>query len=291
MILEVIFYISLTVFLLPVNRVVAIAVHMLYNYISIRRESAMYYRFSVDDNIRFLRELTEGGYASVFDHPYMKMYRDLHEKYGTKFHLNLFYTMDGFDLTMVTDRFKDEWSANSHWIRFAFHSYSDAPPFPYKDSEYDRVFDDCSRVHNEIRRFAGEECLSYFVTVHYCQASPEAIRALRDCGVRGLLGLFKDADCYGRHFDDFSMPYVYDEELGMYLFCNDIILNLYSANDVVDKLREDDGKQFTEVMIHEQYFYPDFFAHKPDFVNIMHATVRHLTNLGRVSVFLEDIVE
>lgn len=251
----------------------------------------MYYRFSVDDNIRFLQELTEGDHASVFDHPYLKMYKDIHEKYGTKIQLNLFYTMNGFDLTMVTDRYKDEWKANSDWLRFAFHSYSDAPPFPYRDSDYDEVYRDCQNVHNEIRRFAGEECLSYFITVHYCQASREAIRALRDCGIRGMVGLYKEADCYGRHFDGASMTCEYDSELGMHLFCNDIILNLYSLDGVRSLLPADDHKEFTEVMIHEPYYYSDFGAYMKDFPAIVEETVRYLTEKGRKPAWLEEIAE
>lgn len=251
----------------------------------------MYYRFSVDDNIRFLQELTEGDYESVFDHPYLKMYKDIHDKYDTKIQLNLFYTMNGFDLTMMTDKYKEEWKNNSHWLRFSFHSYSDAPPFPYKDSEYDEVYRDCQAVHREIRRFAGEECLSYFITVHYCQASSEAIRALRDCGIKGMVGLYKDADCYGRHFDGAEMTVVYDRKLEMYLFCNDIILNLYPLSMVEGILAADDHKEFTEVMIHEQYFYSDFCAYIKDFSKIVEVAVKYLTEKGRRSVFLEDIAE
>ena len=54
MILEVIFYISLTVFLLPVNRVVAIAVHMLYNYMSTSISSKK-------RSVGILRALGSGG--------------------------------------------------------------------------------------------------------------------------------------------------------------------------------------------------------------------------------------
>ena len=38
--------------------------------------------FTVDDNIRFLKEINEREYESIFEHPYLAMYRRLHEKYG-----------------------------------------------------------------------------------------------------------------------------------------------------------------------------------------------------------------
>ena len=49
--------------------------------------------FTVDDN--FLKELTEGNYNSIFDHPYLALYRRLHERYGLKVQLNLFYRTEG----------------------------------------------------------------------------------------------------------------------------------------------------------------------------------------------------
>jgi hypothetical protein len=44
-------------------------------------------------------------------------------------------------------------------------------------------------------------------------------------------------------------------------------------------------------MIHEQYYYPDFCAYIKDFSAIVEETVRYLTEKGRKSVFLEDLVE
>ena len=69
--------------------------------------------FTVDDNIRFLKELTERMPESIFDHPYLALYRTLHEEYGLKVQLNLFYEMKDFDLSMMTDRYRDEFSANA----------------------------------------------------------------------------------------------------------------------------------------------------------------------------------
>lgn len=51
--------------------------------------------FTVDDNIRVFKELTEVGGASVFDHPYLAAYRRLHEKHGLCVQLNLFLRVRG----------------------------------------------------------------------------------------------------------------------------------------------------------------------------------------------------
>ena len=73
--------------------------------------------FTVDDNIRFLKEINEREYESIFEHPYLAMYRRLHEKYGLKVQLNLFYEMEGFDLSRMTTRYKDEWKENADWLK------------------------------------------------------------------------------------------------------------------------------------------------------------------------------
>ena len=79
--------------------------------------------FTIDDNIRFLKELEQASYDSIFDHPYVAMLLRLHKKFGIKVQLNLFYSMAGFDLSQASDRYSDEWKENSDWIKFSFHSH------------------------------------------------------------------------------------------------------------------------------------------------------------------------
>ncbi len=251
----------------------------------------MYYRFSVDDNIWFLRDLTFGDYSSIFHHPYLKIYKDIHDKYNAKFQLNIYYETEGFDLSQMTDKYKNEWIENSHWLRLSFHARADAPECPYIDASYQTAFEDCRAVHDQIIRFAGAETLDLYTTIHYCQASEDAVRAFRDCGIRGLVGLFEPGrSCYELIFDDFSEPFKYDEKSGLYYFVNDMIVNLYSLDavpSILDKVKE---KEFVEVMIHEQYFYEYFHMFQPDFADKVEACVKYLTADGRRSVFLDDLV-
>ena len=94
------------------------------------------YRFSIDDNSFFLRDVAKKKYASLFDCFYLKMLRDLHAKYKTKFVLNVYYaTGDGFDLTKFPDRYKGEWKDNADWLRLAFHAHANDPDRPYQYAE------------------------------------------------------------------------------------------------------------------------------------------------------------
>ena len=109
--------------------------------------------FTVDDNIRFLKELSTARFSTIFEHPYLALYKRLHEKYGLKVQLNLFYEMDGFDLSMMTDRYRDEWLEISDWLKMSFHSRKENVK-PYQTSGFDEVRKDCGIVHDEIERFA-----------------------------------------------------------------------------------------------------------------------------------------
>ena len=76
--------------------------------------------FTVDDNVRFFKEITERDYASIFEHPYLAMYKRLHGKYGLSVQLNLFYEMPSFNLTEMTDKYAEEWRENSDWLKQSF---------------------------------------------------------------------------------------------------------------------------------------------------------------------------
>lgn len=251
----------------------------------------MYYRFSVDDNIWFLQDLSNNDYDSIFDNSYLKLYKRLHDTYDAKFQLNIYFETDGFDLTLMTDRYKDEWIRNSDWLRLSFHAKADRPDCPYMNASYDEAYNDCKKVHDEIIRFAGKETLDLYTTIHYCQASPDAIRGFRDAGLKGLVGLFEPGrSCYGLAFDSFNEPYKYDEKSNLYYFANDMIINLFPIKEIVPRLEKVKEKKFVEVMIHEQYFYNHFFMYQPDFKEKVEAAVKYLTDSNRKSVFLDDIL-
>ncbi len=252
----------------------------------------MYYRFSVDDNIWFLRDLTQSGAPSLFDNPYLAIYKDLHDKYGAKFQLNIYYETEGFDLSQMSDKYKAQWKENSDWLRLSFHARADAPPVPYENASYEQAFEDCSAVHREIIRFAGEECLEKYTTIHYCVASPQAIKAFYDSGIRGLVGLFNsDQDSYGLHFDSFDDPYFYKEDSDIYYFVNDMIVNMFPLSAVEGHLEAISKKKFVEVMIHEQYFYKDTQWYQSDFSQKIEACIRLLTEKGKKPVFLSELTE
>lgn len=272
------------------------------------------FRLSVDDNILFLKDIAKNQdkYNSLFDNPYLKMYKRAHDVSGVCVHLNLFYetgadtTAPGyFNLTMVPDKFKDEWAANSDWLHLSFHSRTNEPLWPYKNTTHSKLFNDCKLVHNEILRFAGEKSLAKTTTLHFGSTNVTGVRALRTLGYQ-TLGAYFEFDNEGNTL----VSYHYPKDLVSYLgerdfwrdteedltYCRiDRVLNLaktVEANlDIVKQVAANPTRgQFIEMMIHEQYFYEDYYAYIPAFGDIIHDVCKWLKDQGYTSTFMQDVV-
>ena len=246
--------------------------------------------FTVDDNIRFLKEITEKCYQSIFDHPYLSMYRRLHEKFGLKVQLNLFYRMGGFDLSQMSNQYYAEWKENSDWLKLSFHSdYENVSP--YEASEYDEVYEDCKRTNDEIKRFASSAALASTTTIHYCLLTDAGLNAIEDNGVSGLLGLFgtdkEPRTSYG--IGDAESKRIRNGEivkLGNISFASiDIVLNQFSTDEIIEKLENLKHRSGIRVMIHEQYFYEDYKRYQPDFEQKLRETFAFLVDHGYQSEF------
>ena len=264
------------------------------------------YRISVDDNIRFLEDIAaHPEYTSLFDNPFLKMFREFHEKYGTKIHFNLFFERGNFNLTMVPDRFRDEWAQNADWIHLSFHSKAEFPNWPYRDASPEEVAADCRQVHDEILRFAGPEVLSETTTLHFAAATPDGVRALRDCGVKILLGDFS-FNTEGKRWlhyyctdDQFDLVrekcFVKDSDTDMIFCCCDIVLDCFTPETVGPELDRMAAlwpdRDFVDLLIHEQYFYPDYHNHRPFYRELVETGINWCRNAGYEPVLVADIVD
>jgi len=253
------------------------------------------FTFTVDDNIRIFKEIEERRPKSIFDHPYLAMYKKLHEKYNLKVQLNLFYECDGFTLSDFTDSYIDEWRSASDWLRLSFHSRLENVK-PYEFSGYEEVYNDSRKVNEEIVRFASEDSLAKTTTVHYCLTTLEGLRALRDNKILGLLGL------YGKNQNP-SVSYCRSEAEtnkivlgenvksdGIVFAGIDIVLNCHKKEDILSMLNTLYGRELIKVMIHEQYFYSDYPAFQADFEDKISAAFSALTENGYTSAFFEEVI-
>jgi hypothetical protein len=250
--------------------------------------------FTVDDNIRFFREIAKLRPKSLFEHPYLAMYKRLNERFGLKVQLNLFFEDGkGFCLSDMPDAYRAEWAENSDWLKLSFHARKESD-CTYEFSDYETAAEDCERVQSEILRFAAPENLATTTTIHYCYASKEARRALRDQGVRGLLGL------YGGTRVSYENPPEACELLrkgecavadGFLHAGIDIVLNQFSAEDILLRLARITERSLVKVMIHEQYFYPDYPRYQADFEEKLSSTFAFLCENGFASAFFEESIK
>ena len=246
----------------------------------------------MDDNIRFLKELTENNYNSIFEHPYLAMYNRLHEEFGLKVQLNLFYRMEGFDLSRMSSAYQSEWEENAEWLKFSFHSDVENVK-PYEVSGYEEVYHDCKKVNDEIVRFASSHTLAKTTTVHYCLATKDGLKALADNNVIGLLGLFEENQTsYGICEDEAKKL-----RAGKIVKLNtisygaiDIVLNKFSKEDNLIKLQNLMNHNNIKVMIHEQYFYADYGRYQPDFEEKLREVFEFLSKQGYESKFFEELI-
>jgi len=265
------------------------------------RDSFRRYRFSLDDDVWFLRDIARSGYASVFENPYMALWKRLHDTYGTKVNCNIYYQCEDFNLSMMPDRYKGEWRDNAHWFRMTFHALQNEPRDPYISAGYEQVAHDFDLITNEIIRFAGEEVTNTFTTIHWGEATVEGCRAVRDRGIKGLCGYFvirdgKPAVSYYldlEHTEYLSRhDYWKDPAEDLIFIRHDIVVNCVKLADIVPHLEavaaNPHQQEVMELMIHEQYFYPDYVAHMPDYAERCETAIRWVTEHDYQPVFYSE---
>lgn len=241
------------------------------------------------------------------------MYKKAHDLYGACVNINLFYETDAmknfnekgkyFNLSMMTDKFKSEWEENSDWLRFSFHARSEFPDKPYQFTSGARIREDALRINEEIIRFAGERAVSSTTTVHWGEATEEGVCALRKIGYTALAGYFT---C--RSDGTPSVSYFYSKEIVDHVGARDFWVNedigvLHSSIDLVlntikyEQLTERLGSikacphraGFLDLMIHEQYFYPEYKYHIPQFADLVTDAAKWAAENGYEGTFFESL--
>jgi len=262
------------------------------------------YRLSLDDNIWFLKDINSNSdkYKSLFENPYLGFLKHVHDTFGTKIHLNLFYQTDGFNLSQMTDKYKGEWKDNAGWLRLSFHALQEFPDRPYLTAGYEQVKHDCILVKDQIRRFAGEELMGPVTTLHWGAANAEGCRALKDQGYQALAGYFsaEGPDTVSYYLNDEKRLHVNnrfvwrDNKEGLILSRMALVVNTVKLEEIVpylDKLRSSGHKPpYADLMIHEQYFYPSYFNYQSDFRDKVVTAVKWAVDNGYKPAFLSECV-
>ncbi|MEM2792039.1 MAG: hypothetical protein QW099_03230 [Candidatus Bathyarchaeia archaeon] len=278
------------------------------------KNSVKRYRVSVDDNIIFLKDLALNAqkYRSIFDNEFLSFWKDVHDRYGAKIHFNIFYQTEGFDLSKMPSKYKSDWLENRDWLRLTFHALQEKPDLPYKNATYGEMKHDYLLVTKEIERFAGRELLSSFTTIHWGEAPLEACIALRNCGIKGLVGYFTwnytgpspyeriitDKPCVSYYLDNEVVKYLsrrdywMDLKAGITFIRHDIVINTLELDQITQHLNmvaEDPHQsEVMELMIHEQQFYRSRPEYQPDYEEKVIEAVKWVANKGYKPVFYDE---
>jgi len=304
-----------------------------------------YFTYFIDDNIRFLENLTKNRPASIFDDPFLKAHKEIHDKYGLKVQFNLFYQNfpRTFDLSMMTDAYKDEFLANKDWIKFGFHARHELPDYPYINSTYEEVWDDYTAIEKEIERFAGREMITKSLVTHWVVMTKEGVQALVDKGAKmmtvttgdkltdpefrsvfstdhnytleanktknvsragvcrrdsnGVSGM--PSLCNHNHLENkladeyFGKIKMYqDPETGMYFnrFAG-ITMNAVKLSEFPERFENLCKQEYVGILMHEQYFYEDYFAYEPDFAKKVEWATKTLLEKGYKHLSMEELIE
>ena len=266
------------------------------------RHSMPRYRFSIDDNSFFLRDIVQKGYRSLFDCWYLKMLKDLHAKYGVKFTVNIYYTTgDDFRLPQFSDRYKGQWRDNSGWLKLAFHAYANEPDRPYQDTPPEKLIADLDLVAAEIHRFAGPEAYAPPTVIHWGMTRQSALKPLAGRGVRVLSGFFAtrpgvydvnyrfndEISEYLSHHDawmDFESGIVFSR---VDIVCNNVPLDRIAAT-LEPQIKDPNTAEIMDLFTHEQYFWPFYRNYIPDHPKRLDATLRWVADHGFQPVFFHE---
>ena len=266
------------------------------------RYSRPRYRFSIDDNSFWLRDIASQGYASLFDCFYLEILRRLNREYGAKFTVNIYYeTDDGFRITDFPDRYRGEFQESAEWLALAFHARANLPDRPYQYAAAETLMGDLAMVEEQIVRFAGEQTLAPPTVIHWGMVQPAAFPALYDHGVRVLSG-FATPTGHGYDvnywLDDARSEYLWHHEAlkdfasGLVFSRVDIVCNNTPVEQVAATLQPlYDNPEQAEVMdlfTHEQYFWPFYQNYVPDHAERLDATIRWVTERGYQPVFFHE---
>lgn len=266
------------------------------------KDSRPRYRFSIDDNSFFLRDIAYKKYASLFDCFYLAGLRDLNKKYGARFVLNIYYTTgDGFDLTQFPDKYKGEWRENAHWLKLAFHAYANLPDRPYQYASAQKLGADLDLVAEQIRRFAGEETYSPPTVIHWGMVQPAVLPVLVQRGVRVLSGMWRWTS------GGYDVNYMLDDERSEWLSRNealkdfdtgivfsniDLICNSTPLDSIVPTLepiaKDPNRAEIMDLFTHEQYFWPFYQNYLPDHFQRLDTAIRWVSEHGYIPVFFHE---
>ncbi len=163
---------------------------------------------SVDDCL-FWKDLiaSQDAYTSAFEQPNLAFYKRMHDQYGICITLNCFCTSGDYSISNVPSKFAEEFQANAHWLRFAFHA--EAASVRYGAAYMEDPAASAAASYNAfvaaMKTMTGTyDCIDRITRLGYYVGDEDVCLALRDCdcGIVGLLAADDERISYYLSADD-----------------------------------------------------------------------------------------
>lgn len=196
------------------------------------------FSLSFDDTILLFKDIADSKPSSIFDNSTLRWYKELHDKYGVVISCYVYFEDTGFDLTQFPSIYKEEFIANSDWLRFGFHTVNGSTNYEAGDIKADYV-----KTIDELERIVGKNSIDNVIRLQMFQGSYEAVKELRELDIEPVIGfLTADDNRQSYYLDNEKNSYIYshdeyyDSELGLYFFSTDFRTEY--VDNIDSKLKE-----------------------------------------------------
>ena len=152
----------------------------------LRKQYKGFIHFSFDDVQICLHNLNfhKNEFISIFDDPFLKQLKILHERYDAKFSLYVYLE----DFLKLDNTWRLEFSTNSSWLKFGLHARNDIEN--YDNSGYNEANSDYRLFCEKVLEVCGTpDCLDRIPRLHNFGASLAALKGMHDAkwGIYGVL--------------------------------------------------------------------------------------------------------
>ena len=156
---------------------------------NMENEANIVVHISYDDVYLVLNELIENQetYSSIFQCHEFAALKSLHEQYGAIFTLYVYEQVGDYSISNVPVKYKDEFNANSDWLKFGYHGISPEYPIFNESISLEQFIISYNSVRNAVYSFAGEDSYSNVIRLSYFSGTNNMISYLQDQGISTLL--------------------------------------------------------------------------------------------------------
>lgn len=222
---------------------------------NIKNEEEKFIHFSIDDVINIFEDIEKHHYDSIFENRTLNYLKKMHDLYGLKVSMNCFYAKGGFNLSMCSEKYKNQYEKNSSWLKFGFHALDGN--VDYNNLSMKQSIRDFNLVMTNLSRIVGEKSIDNVIRIHQYHAKEGFVSFLSKNGVEGLLS--PDDERFAYYLDSTKSSYIrqfdyYNDKLNCMMFyqTDARLEQVKSVNEKLTKISNDSliGRQIN-IFTHE----------------------------------------